>query len=202
MQLRGWINYGKDTGSLVLTYWNYFATVSQSRRSRGGRLHTAEWGRVPTCDLTSSSSDGHTEPEETGKGSTHHFLLKCSLIFLRVWEQKSVVKEGWCLRVHSQWARQRPTAESQSRPGLCCWLSPANQTPGSINTFAEPHYYVKSTSKRRHRALPLIHSWLWGSWVPRGSPDPAAHRIYCYRWSWTRPCHPFLQSSIWRNTNF
>lgn len=60
-----------------------FPTVSQSRRSRGGRLHTAGWGRVPTCDRASSSSDGHTEPEETGRGSTRHFLPQCSLIFLK-----------------------------------------------------------------------------------------------------------------------
>lgn len=56
-------------------------------------------------------------------------------------------------------------------------------------------------SKKRHRALPPIHSWLWGSSVPRGSPDPATHRIYCYRWSWTQPCHPFLKSLIWSKTN-
>lgn len=59
--------------------------------------------------------------------------------------------------MHSQLAWQRPTTESQSTPGLCCWLSPSNQTPTSINTFAEPHYNATMAKVRIRKNIGLYH---------------------------------------------
>lgn len=59
-------------------------------------------------------------------------VTSCGSAVSPFWEQKA-----GHLRVLSPWAWQRPTAESQSTPGLCCWLSPSNQTQRSINTVTE-----------------------------------------------------------------
>lgn len=77
--------------------------------------------------------------------------------FLESENRNRLEKEGWYLRVHSQWAWQRPTAESQSTPGLCCWLSPANRTPRSINTFAEPHYNATMAKVQVRKDIGLYH---------------------------------------------
>lgn len=72
-------------------------------------------------------------------------------------QQKSVEKEGWYLGVHSQWAWQRPTAESQSTPGLCCWLLPSNQTTRRITTSAQPPYNAMTAKARVRKDNRLYH---------------------------------------------